>query len=96
MPFKVPGRGREKVNRGMINTVIGINTGMLRPQGRKDRMKYGKEIEEILVLVGQAKNRLGNVSVRMDAEDLDTATVDEAMDALDDVIDILEEAMEEE
>ena len=36
------------------------------------------------------------VSVEMDAEDLDTATVDEAMDALDDVIDILEEAMEEE
>ena len=80
----------------MINTVIGINTGIPRPQERKDRMKYGKEIGEILAMVDQAKNRLGNLSVEMDAEDLDTETVDEAMDTLDDVIDILEEALEEE
>ena len=80
----------------MINTVIGSNRAMPRSQGRKDRKAYRKEIEEILVMVDQAKTRLGNVSVEMDAEDLDTATVDEAMDALDDVIDILEEAIEEE
>lgn len=42
------------------------------------------------------KGSADNVCCEMDADDMDTATVDEAMDALDDAIDILEDAVEEE
>ena len=47
-------------------------------------------------MVDAAKLRLGDVSCAMDEDDLDTAAVDEALDALDDVIDILEDVTEEE
>ena len=53
-------------------------------------------MEEILDLVEEAKNRLGRLGMEMDEGDLDTASIDEAMDALDDVIDILEDAAGEE
>ncbi len=81
-----------------VNTVIGINSAMSRPSGnrKKDRMDYRKELQEIIKMVDAAKLRLGDVSCAMDEDDLDTAAVDEALDALDDVIDILEDVTEEE
>lgn len=81
-----------------VNTVIGINSVMSRTSGnrKKDQMDYKKELREIIKMVDAAKLRLGDVICEMDAEDLDTAAVDEAMDALDDVIDILEDSIEEE
>ncbi len=68
------------------------------PKGnrQKDRMDYRKELREIIKLVDTAKLRLGSVSCEMDADDLYTIAVEEAMDALDDVIDILEDAVDEE
>ena len=53
-------------------------------------------VQEIIKMVDAAKLRLGDVSCAMDEDDLDTAAVDEALDALDDVIDILEDVTEEE
>ena len=81
-----------------VKTVIGINSAMSYPKGnkQKDRMDYRKELQEIIKMVDAAKLRLGDVSCEMDADDLDTAAVDEAMDALDDAMDILEDAIEEE
>ena len=81
-----------------VNTVIGINSAMSRSSGdrKKDQMDYKKELREIIKMVDAAKLRLGDVSCEMDADDLDTAAVDEAMDDLDDVIDILEDRIEEE
>ena len=81
-----------------VNTVIGINSAMAgSPRKReKDRIDYRKELQEIIKMVDTAKLRLGSVSCEMDADDLDTAAVDEAMDALDDAIDILEDALDEE
>lgn len=81
-----------------VNTVIGINSDLARPFGdkKKNQMDSRKELQEIITMIDQAKLRLGSVSCEMDADDMDTAAVDEAMDALDDVIDILEDAVEEE
>ena len=81
-----------------VHTVIGINSDMSRPSEnkKKDRMDYRKELQEIIKMVDAAKLRLGDVSCEMDSDDLDTAAVDEAMDALDDAMDILEDAVEEE
>ena len=80
-----------------VNTVIGISSDLVRPFGnkKKNQMDYRKELQEIITMIDQAKLRLGNVSCEMDADDMDTAAVDEAMDALDDAIDILEDAVEE-
>ena len=80
-----------------VKTVIGINSAMSYSKGnkQKDQMDYRKELQEIITIIDEAKLRLGNVSCEMDADDMDTAAVDEAMDALDDAIDILEDAVEE-
>ena len=80
----------------MANKVIGIRPGKSGAcEKKKDNMMdYGKELQEILVLVENAKNRLGGLSVEMDAKDLDTGAIDEAMDALDDAIDILADESE--
>ena len=80
-----------------VNTVIGISSDLARSYGnkKKNQMDYRKELQEIITMIDQAKLRLGNLSCEMDADDLDTASVDEAMDALDDAIDILEDAVKE-
>ena len=80
-----------------IDTVIGINSVLSNSyEKRKKQMDYREELQEIIAMVDRAKNRLGDVSIAMDSDDLDTAAVDEALDALDDVIDILEDAVEDE
>lgn len=81
-----------------VKTVIGINSAMSYSKGnnQKNRMDYRKELQEIIKMVDAAKLRLGDVSCEMDTDDLDTAAVDEAMEALDDAMDILEDAIEEE
>ena len=79
-----------------VNTVIGINSAMSRPSEnkKKDRIDYRKELQEIIKMVDAAKFRLGDVSCQMDADDLDTAAVDEAMDALDDAMDTEKEVIQ--
>ena len=79
----------------MVQTVIGINSAMMR---RKEEIKmdYKKELQGIIDQVEAAKNRLAEVTMAMDLDDLEVDDLDEALDALDDAIDIMTEAMEEE
>lgn len=82
----------------MIQTVIGINSNLSSLSGRKNKPKvdYKKELQEIISQVDAAKNRLAELAVEMDAEDRETGTIDEALDALDDAIDTLEDVVMDE
>ena len=52
-------------------------------------MNYKKEVQEILTQIRFTKNRLAGVSMEMDSGGLDPSDLDEALEALDDVIDVL-------
>ena len=52
-------------------------------------MNYKKEVQEILTQIRFTKNRLAGVSMEMDSDGVDPADLDEALEALDDVIDVL-------
>ena len=54
----------------MVQTVIGINSAMMRALD-KERMKmdYKKELQEIIDQVESAKNRLADVTEAMDFDD---------------------------
>ena len=82
----------------MIQTVIGINSAMMRmpDKKRKKKMDYKKELQEIIDQVESAKNRLAEVTEAMDFDDKEVDSLDEALDALDDAIDIMTDALEEE
>jgi hypothetical protein len=57
-------------------------------------MNYKKEVQEILTQIRFTKNRLAGVSMEMDADGVDPADLDEALEALDDVIDVLADFVE--
>jgi hypothetical protein len=59
-------------------------------------MNYKKEVQEILTQIRFTKNRLAGVSMEMDSDGADPAELDEALEGLDDVIDILADFVEEE
>jgi len=52
-------------------------------------MDYKKEAQEILTQIRFTKNRLAGLTLEMDEEGRDPESLDEALEALDDVIDIL-------
>lgn len=56
---------------------------------------YQDEIKDIIASIEETKRRLGDLSVKMDQEDLDAGALDEAMVSLDDAIDILTDELEE-
>jgi len=58
-------------------------------------MNYNQQVQEILHQIRFTKNRLAGLTMKMDAEDQDTGSLDEALEALDDVIDILADYLEE-
>ena len=96
----------------MVQTVIGINSVMMRmPDKKRKQMDYKKELQEIIGQVESAKNRLAEVTEVMDFDDKEVGSLDEALDALDkvnsdevgregglgrDAIDIMTDALEEE
>ncbi|MBQ7372853.1 MAG: hypothetical protein IJ820_07375 [Lachnospiraceae bacterium] len=82
----------------MVQTVIGINSNISRLSGRRNKpeVDYKKELQEIIDQVDAAKNRLAELAMEIDAEDRDTGDMDEALDALDDAIDILEDVVMDE
>ena len=81
----------------MVQTVIGINSAMIRtPDKKTKKMDYKKELQEIISLVESAKNRLAEVTEAMDFGDREVDSLDEALDAMDDAIDIMTDALEEE
>ena len=57
---------------------------------------YRKPLREIVLQVDNAKNSLALLVLDLDANNRDTTSLDEALEALDDVIDILEDYAEEE
>ena len=59
-------------------------------------MNYKKELQEIIVQVESAKNRLAEVTEAMDFDDKEVEALDEALDALDDAIDIMTGSLEKE
>ena len=59
-------------------------------------MDYKKELQEIIDQIGSAKNRLADVTEAMDLEGREVDPLDEALDALDDAIDIMLGLLEDE
>lgn len=57
-------------------------------------MNYKKEVQEILTQIRFTKSRLAGVSMEMDSDGVDPADLDEALEALDDVIDVLADFVE--
>ena len=71
----------------MVQTVIGINSAMMRTSDKKrKKMDYKKELQEIIDQVESAKNRLAEVTEAMDFDDREVDSLDEALDALDDAM----------
>ena len=66
----------------MVQTVIGINSAMMRrPDKKRKKMDYKKELQEIIDQVESAKNRLAEVTEAMDLDDREVDSLDEALDA---------------
>ena len=59
-------------------------------------MNYKKEVQEVLTQIRFTKNRLAGITLEMDTEGRDPAYLEEALEALDDVIDILADFVAEE
>ena len=67
-----------------------------RPTEKGEKMNYKKEVLEVLTQIRFTKNRLAGLTLEMDKEGRDSESLDEALEALDDVIDILADFVEEE
>ena len=61
-----------------------------------EKMNYKKEVQEVLTQIRFTKNRLAGITLEMDTEGRDPADLEEALEALDDVIDILADFAAEE
>ena len=59
-------------------------------------MNYKKEVQEVLTQIRFTKNRLAGITLEMYTEGRDPASLEEALEALDDVIDILADFVAEE
>ena len=65
---------------GMVQTVIGINSSMMRTLDKKRKqLDYKKELQEIIDQVESSKNRLAEVMEAID--DKEVSSLDEALDA---------------
>lgn len=58
-------------------------------------MNFNQQVEEILHQIRFTKNRLAGLTMDMDADGQDAGNLDEALEALDDVIDILADYLED-
>lgn len=75
-----------------MKTVIAINANNKGSLSKnRNTMDYGKELREVIELTEKAKRKLADLTLSMDTHDLDTGSLDEALDALDDAIDIMED-----
>ena len=59
-------------------------------------MNYKKEVQEVLTQIRFTKNRLAGITLEMDTEGRDPVGLEDALEALDDVIDILADFVAEE
>ena len=59
-------------------------------------MNYKKEVQEVLTQIRFMKNRLAGLTLNLDEEGRDPASLEEALEALDDAVDILSDFVAEE
>ena len=76
----------------MSGKVIAIRRKNSGDSIEKASADYQKELREIIGLVESAKTRLSKMTLDMEDDNIEIGTLDEALDALDDAIDIMEES----
>ena len=62
---------------------------------QKSPADYQKNLQEVIDTVRSAKNNLGKITFHMEAEFPDAGALGEALEALDDAIDIMEDTLDE-
>lgn len=62
---------------------------------KKAPADYQKELQEVIDIVRSAKNKLGKITLHMEAAFPDAGALGEALEALDDAIDIMEDTLDE-
>ncbi|SDL37614.1 hypothetical protein SAMN04487833_1188 [Sarcina sp. DSM 11001] len=62
---------------------------------KKSPADYQKELQEVIDIVRSAKNKLGKITLHMEAEFPDAGALGEALEALDDAIDIMEDTLDD-
>lgn len=62
---------------------------------KKSPVDYKKELQELIDTVKSSKNNLGKITLYMEAEFPDAGALGEALEALDDAIDIMEDTQDE-
>ena len=62
---------------------------------KRSSADYQKELQEVIDIVRSAKNKLGKITLHMEAEFPDAGALGEALEALDDAIDIMEDTLDD-
>ena len=75
----------------MSGKVIAIRRKNSGDSIEKASADYQKELREIIGIVESAKTRLSKMTIDMEDGNIEIGTLDEALDALDDAIDIMED-----
>ena len=75
----------------MSGKVIAIRRKNSGDSIEKASADYQKELREIIGIVESAKTRLSEMPMDMENDTLEIGILDEALDALDDAIDIMED-----
>ena len=75
----------------MSGKVIAIRRKNSGDSIEKASADYQKELREIIGIVESAKTRLSKMTIDMEDDNIEIGTLDEALDALDDAIDIMED-----
>lgn len=76
----------------MSGKVIAIRRKNSGDSIEKTSVDYQKELRKIIGIVESAKTRLSKMTLDMEDDNIEIGTLDEALDALDDAIDIMEES----
>ena len=61
---------------------------------KKSPADYQKDLQEVIDIVRSAKNNLGKITLHMETEFPDAGALGEALEALDDAIDIMEDTLD--
>ena len=75
----------------MSGKVIAIRRKNSGDSIEKTSVDYQKELRKIIGIVESAKPRLSKMTLDMEDGNIEIGTLDEALDALDDAIDIMED-----
>ena len=76
----------------MSGKVIAIRRKNSGDSIEKTSVDYQKELRKIIGIVESAKTRLSKMTLDMEDDNIESGTLDEALDALDDAIDLMEDS----